>query len=177
MSTDIRPTSENLDPGLSPESRADRQQLYHLLFELMPGSVVLMDARGFVLDANPAFCRQIGFSREELLGAHVSRFSQDSIETIERNITRLMAGEVLEHQVTNAQKDGSVRHYELREKAITFPDGSRGILALANDITDRLRVQQDKLEIERQLLHADKLKSLGLLAGGIAHDSQHRRHS
>ena len=136
----------------------------------MPGSVVLMDARGFVLDANPAFCRQIGFSREELLGLHVSRFSQDSIETIERNITRLMAGEVLEHQVTNVQKDGSVRHYELREKAIAFPDGSRGILALANDITDRLRVQQDKLEMERQLLHADKLKSLGLLAGGIAHD-------
>jgi PAS domain S-box-containing protein len=168
MSTDIRPTSEKLDPGLSPENRP--HHLYHLLFELMPGSVVLMDARGFVLDANPAFCRQIGFSREELLGLHVSRFSQDSIETIERNLTRLMAGEVLEHQVTNVQKDGSVRHYELREKAITFPDGSRGILALANDITDRLRVHQDKLEMERQLLHADKLKSLGLLAGGIAHD-------
>ena len=73
-----------LDPGLSPENRPHHQQLYHLLFELMPGSVVLMDARGFVLDANPAFCRQIGFSREELLGTHVSRFSQDSIETIER---------------------------------------------------------------------------------------------
>ena len=129
-----------------------------------------MDARGFVLDANPAFCRQIGFSREDLVGGHVSRFSQNSIEAIERNLTRLIAGEVLEHQVTNVQKDGSVRHYELRETAITLPDGSRGILALANDITDRLRVQQDKLEMERQLLHADKLKSLGLLAGGIAHD-------
>ncbi len=171
MSTDnLRSNSENLDAGLLQEGRPHRKQLYHLLFELMPGSVVLLDARGFVLDANPAFCRQIGFSREELLGGHVSRFSQDSIEAIERNLNRLMAGEVLEHQVTNVQKDGSVRHYELRETAITFPDGSRGILALANDITDRLRVQRDKLEMERQLLHADKLKSLGLLAGGIAHD-------
>src|SRR4030095_1615611 len=175
MSTDISSTSEKLDPGLSPENRPHHQQLYHLLFELMPGSVVLMDARGFVLDANPAFCRQIGFSREELLGLHVSRFSQDSIEAIERNITRLMAGEVLEHQVTNVQKDGSVRHYELREKAITFPDGSRGILALANDITDRLRVHQDKLAMERQLLRADKLQSLGVLAGGIAPDFNNRR--
>jgi two-component system cell cycle sensor histidine kinase/response regulator CckA len=144
--------------------------LYRRLFELMPGSVLLLDAQGFVLDANPAFSRQIGFTRDELVGGHVSRFSQDSVAAIERNLQRMMAGEVLEHQVTNVQKDGSARHYELRETAITLPDGSRGILALANDVTDRLRAQQDKLELERQLLHADKLKSLGVLAGGLAHD-------
>ena len=129
-----------------------------------------MDTRGFVLDANPAFCRQLGYSRGELRGGHVSRFSQHSIEIIEKNLTRLIAGEVLEHQVANVQKDGSVRHYDLRETAITLPDGSRGILALANDITERVRAEQAKLEMERQLLHADKLKSLGVLAGGIAHD-------
>jgi len=136
----------------------------------MPGSVLLMDTRGFVLDANPAFCRQIGYTRGELRGGHVSRFSQHSIEVIEHNLTRLIAGEILEHQVANVQKDGSVRHYDLRETAITLPDGSRGILALANDVTERVRAEQAKLEMERQLLHADKLKSLGVLAGGIAHD-------
>jgi len=154
------------EAGPRPESEA----LYRVLFELMPGSVVLMDARGFVRDANPAFCRQIGYSREELVGGHVSRFSQVPIEVIDRNIARLMAGEVLDHEVTNVHKDGSLRHYELRETAITLPDGSRGILALATDITDRQRWLEDKLEMERQLLHADKLKSLGVLAGGIAHD-------
>jgi len=136
----------------------------------MPGSVLLMDTRGFVLDANPAFCRQIGYTRGELRGGHVSRFSQHSVEAIERNLGRLMAGEVLEHQAANVQKDGSVRYYDLRETAITLPDGSRGILALANDITERVHAEQAKLEMERQLLHADKLKSLGVLAGGIAHD-------
>jgi two-component system, cell cycle sensor histidine kinase and response regulator CckA len=146
------------------------ERLYRQLFELMPGSVLLLDARGFVLDVNPAFCRQIGFSRNELVGGHVSRFSQSAIEVIDRNLARLMAGEVLEHQVTNVQKDGSPRHYELRERAITLPDGSRGVLALANDITERMRVERDRFEMERQLLHADKLKSLGVLTGGIAHD-------
>jgi len=136
----------------------------------MPGSLLLMDTRGFVLDANPAFCRQIGYTRGELRGGHVSRFSQHSVEAIERNLGRLMAGEILEHQVVNVQKDGSVRHYDLRETAITLPDGSRGILALANDVTERVKAEQVKLELERQLLHADKLKSLGVLAGGIAHD-------
>lgn len=165
----------NQQPATSPELKAASnrpagEQLYHRLFELMPGSMVLMDARGFIMDANPAFCRQIGHAREQLLGAHVSRFSTDSIETIERNIARLMSGEVLEHQVKNVQENGSLRYYELREAAITLPDGSRGILALANDVTDRLQAEAQKLEFERQLLHADKLKSLGVLAGGIANE-------
>lgn len=146
------------------------EELYHRLFELMPGSVVLLDARGYILNANPAFCRQIGYPRELLLGAHISRFSRETIEGIDQNIGRMMAGEVLEHQVTNVQADGSLRYYDLREAAITLPDGSRGILALANDVTDRLRAEHHKLELERQLLHADKLKSLGVLAGGIAHE-------
>jgi PAS domain S-box-containing protein len=161
------PTTET-SPGAP--AQPNREELYHRLFELMPGSVVLMDAGGFVLDANPAFCRQIGYTREALLGQHVSRFSKDSVDTIAQNLARLLAGEVLEHQVQNVQEDGSLRHYELREAAITLPDGTRGILALANDVTDRLQAEQQKLDLERQLLHADKLKSLGVLAGGIAHE-------
>ncbi len=166
MNNSTSPSALNPLPAMQP----NREQLYQRLFDLMPGSVVLMDARGFILDANPAFCRQIGYPREQLAGMHVSRFSRDSIDTIERNITRLMNGEVLDHQVTNIQADGTLRYYDLREAAITLPDGTRGVLALANDITERLRAEHSKFELERQLLHADKLKSLGVLAGGIAHE-------
>jgi len=154
----------------SADEAARAQVLYHSLFELMPGSVVLLDAQGLVLDANPSFCRQIGYAREELLGQHVARFSKDSPETIECNLARLLAGEVLEHDVSNIHKDRSLRHYELRETAITLPDGSRGILVLSNDITRRVNAEKEKLELQRQFLHAEKLKSLGLMAGGIAHD-------
>ena len=146
------------------------EQLYQRLFELMPGSMVLMDARGFIMDANPAFCRQIGYPRETLQGMHVSRFSKDSTETIERNLARPMAGDVPEHQVTNIQQDGSLRYYDLKEAAITLPDGSRGVLALANDVTSRLRAEAQKLEMERKLFQSEKLQSLGALAGGIAHE-------
>jgi len=136
----------------------------------MPGSILLLSEQGMVLDANPAFCRQIGYGRQELLHRHVSLFSQDSRETIESNLARLLAGEVLEHDVINVSKDGSLRYYELRETAITLPEGGCGILALSNDITQRNRTEKEKLELQGHLLHAEKLKSLGLMAGGIAHD-------
>lgn len=38
------------------------------------------------------------------------------------------------------------------------------------DVSDRKRLENQRLEMERQLLHAQKLESLGVLAGGIAHD-------
>ena len=143
---------------------------YRALFELMPGSVVLLDAKGYIRDANPHFCRAMCYAREELIGLHVSQISHAKPEIIEQNIARMIGGEVLNHEVTNIQKDGSLRFYELREAAVTLPDGSMSILAVSNDITDRKRAEQAKLEMERQLLHTQKLDSLGALAGGIAHD-------
>jgi two-component system, cell cycle sensor histidine kinase and response regulator CckA len=143
---------------------------YRALFELMPGSVVLLDSKGYIRDANPYFCRAMCYPREDLVGLHVTQISQEKPETIEQNISRMIAGEILQHEVTNVQKDGSLRFYELREAAVTLPDGSISILAVSNDITDRKRAEQAKLEMERQLLHAQKMDSLGALAGGIAHD-------
>jgi two-component system, cell cycle sensor histidine kinase and response regulator CckA len=143
---------------------------YRALFELMPGSVVLLDSKGYIRDANPYFCRAMCYAREELVGLHVTQISQESPEFIERNISRMIAGEILQHEVTNVQKDGSLRFYELREAAVTLPDGSISILAVSNDITDRKRAEQARLDMERQLLHAQKMDSLGALAGGIAHD-------
>lgn len=143
---------------------------YRALFELMPGSVVLLDSKGYIRDANPYFCRAMCYAREELVGLHVSQISQVKPEIIEQNISRMIAGEVLHHEVTNVQKDGSLRFYELHEAAVTLPDGSMSILAVSTDITDRKRAEQAKLEMERQLLHAQKMDSLGALAGGIAHD-------
>jgi two-component system cell cycle sensor histidine kinase/response regulator CckA len=43
-------------------------------------------------------------------------------------------------------------------------------VVLVRDITTRRQAEQARLAIERQLLHAQKLDSLGVLAGGVAHD-------
>ena len=45
-----------------------------------------------------------------------------------------------------------------------------GTVGIARDITERKRAEAERLEMERQLLHAQRLDSLGVLAGGVAHD-------
>jgi two-component system, cell cycle sensor histidine kinase and response regulator CckA len=166
--TDLRQGRGN--PERSEEAFLSSEVLHRTLFELMPGSVVLLDPQGYIRYANPFFCRHMGFSRNEMIGVHVSRFGQDTPEMVEENIRRMLAGEVLEHEVTNIQKDGSSRFYALREAAITLPNGSKAILAVSTDITERKQAEQAKLEMERQLAQMEKMESLTVLTGGIAHD-------
>jgi PAS domain S-box-containing protein len=51
-------------------------------------------------------------------------------------------------------ENGNITHYE----------------GIVMDITDRMRIEQDKKKLETQLQQAQKLESMGILAGGIAHD-------
>lgn len=44
------------------------------------------------------------------------------------------------------------------------------ILVVSIDITDQLKAEKHRVELERQVQHAQKLESLGVLSGGIAHD-------
>src|SRR5579871_5320925 len=77
------------------EALESQSAQYRALFDLMPGSVLLMDAKGFIRDANPYFCRSMGYTREELVGQHITQFSQESHELVERNIRRMISGEIL----------------------------------------------------------------------------------
>ena len=45
-----------------------------------------------------------------------------------------------------------------------------GIVVNVRDITERKRAEGERVRLEQQLLHTQKLESLGVLAGGIAHD-------
>ena len=44
------------------------------------------------------------------------------------------------------------------------------MISIVWDVTERKRAEEERLDLERQVQHAQKLESLGVLAGGIAHD-------
>lgn len=45
-----------------------------------------------------------------------------------------------------------------------------GYIKVIRDITDRIQMEEEKDHLHAQMLHAQKLESLGVLAGGVAHD-------
>ena len=58
---------------------------------------------------------------------------------------------------------------EVQSISLDLPEGP-AILAFAQDLTERRRSQEERRKLEAELQHAQKLESLGSLAGGIAHD-------
>jgi len=62
------------------------------------------------------------------------------------------------------------RWYECRDRAINWPDGRLVKLAIAIDITERKRAEEERQRLAERLYRAEKMEALGIMAGGVAHD-------
>jgi PAS domain S-box-containing protein len=69
------------------------------------------------------------------------------------------------------KNDGETRWvYGLGEARYDDNGNITSLAGTIQDITERKKIEDDRTNLEQQLLHSQKLESLGVLAGGIAHD-------
>ncbi len=67
--------------------------------------------------------------------------------------------------------DGSVRWFTTRGRALRDATGKPvRLLGITTDVSERKRADATRAALDRQLLDAQKWESLGVLAGGVAHD-------
>ncbi|MGD2111509.1 MAG: PAS domain S-box protein [Phycisphaerae bacterium] len=126
------------------------------------------DAR--VLRVNEAFCRSLGYSRDELLQMSISDFDLDyPAETWPDRWARLKRAGSLTVESRHRRKNGEVFPVEIAANYLEF-QGQEYNVAFILDITERKRAEQERRNLEAQIQHTQKLESLGVLAGGIAHD-------
>ncbi|MBC8327482.1 MAG: DUF3365 domain-containing protein, partial [Planctomycetes bacterium] len=83
----------------------------------------------------------------------------------------LVSGQPMNATHVHTDVNGRERRLEMMAAPIFDAEGRVvQIVEACRDITDRLRAEEERIDLERQMLHAQKLESLGVLAGGIAHD-------
>jgi signal transduction histidine kinase len=69
------------------------------------------------------------------------------------------------------KKDGTRIFVESHVFPLRDPEGNViGVIGTARDITSRRKAELERLQLERQLLQAQKMDTIGTLAGGVAHE-------
>jgi two-component system cell cycle sensor histidine kinase/response regulator CckA len=133
------------------------------LFEGSHEAILISDADSRLVEANTAACKLTGYSREELLNMYASDLSLNSDASVRERIhDRILAGEDVLEETKILTKDGRQVDVEIGHRLVTI-SGVPYVHAIARDITSRVR-------LEAQLLQAQKMEAIGVLAGGVAHD-------
>jgi two-component system cell cycle sensor histidine kinase/response regulator CckA len=132
---------------------------------------------------SPSVARLQGFSAEEAMTQTLSEMmSPGSAKIVKKMLARAVAWastaspEEIESrtavvQVELTRKDGSTVWAEVTTRFLLGRDGRvEKILGISRDISERREAEANRVSLERQVQHAQKLESLGVLAGGVAHD-------
>ena len=141
--------------------------------EQSPVMMLVTDTRGCIEYVNAAFTRTTGYSAAEALGQNprILKSGEQSPAFYEDLWKTLVQGHTWQGRLRNRKKDGSLYW----ESATISPlvDASGKIthyVAAKEDITEALRLEEGHSRLEQQVAQAQKMESLGSLAGGVAHD-------
>jgi len=147
--------------------RADTQRdLFHRLFMSAQDGIMLTDTEGCILEWNPALERMTGWTREEALGQRPSILKSGKLspEFYERLWQAIRSGLAFVDRFVNRRKDGSEFLVWESVSPVKDRDGTTQFyLAILTDLSER----EQMLEALR---HAEQVKLVGQLAGGILHE-------
>lgn len=149
----------------------ESEERYRSLVESSPDPVFVHDGKT-VIYANPAAASLLGFSRPgQLMGLDAFEVLRGipRAEWMDR-VNRVLAGETLRvSERCFLVYAGREAELDMALSPATF-SGNRCVQVLIRDVTEIRRAERGRLELERKILEAQKLESLGVLAGGVAHD-------
>ncbi len=143
-------------------------EMFRDAVEAAPEAVYWMNGEGRFVYANERAHTSLGYTREELYGLRVWDIDPGLSPERWSDLWGLSTmGSTID--TAHRRKDGTLVPVEISAKDQGIGSG-RLRVAFARDISERKRAEEEKKKLEAQLLHAQKLESIGRLAGGVAHD-------
>jgi PAS domain S-box-containing protein len=139
------------------------EQMLRVLFEHANDGIIIMDEKGTILNANHKACAIHGFDRDSFIEANIMLFETDENKPLmSERLRRILDGESLLFETEHYRKDGSKVALEISSRAIEV-EGRVLIQSFLRDVTEKKKLQS-------QLLHSQRMDSIGHLAGGLSHD-------
>jgi PAS domain S-box-containing protein len=145
---------------------------YQALFGSFPLGILVVDPAGIVLETNEIAGELfgIGVGDRESCSRPILRPDGTLMPDEEMACRRALVEQRLVRDVEMGIQRPEGEITWVSATATPLPVAGYGAVATFMDVTARKRDEQERLDLERQLLHSQKMESLGVLAGGVAHD-------
>lgn len=138
------------------------EKRYRALVEFASDSILFIDTKGVILEANKAITEVLGYKKEYIIGKKISELKKlipsESMGIILKNFSkRLMGLKPAPYVINLVSTKGEIRFFEISASLIKDEKKVMGVLAIIRDVTER--------EKGRQALKEDELKFRTLFEG------------
>ncbi|SYZ73075.1 putative Histidine kinase [Candidatus Zixiibacteriota bacterium] len=160
------------DRILMQERLRKSEEKYRNLVDNISDGLIVCDFEEKIIYTNPAACKILGYGPEEFIGLNFVNLvvPSDRSQLLAENQKRKLGLEST-YVISVQHKSGETRTLFMSGRPYAEERGGLiGTVGVFTDITEMRRADEERLRLKEELARAQRMESMGVLAGGVAHD-------
>ena len=157
------------------EALRKSEEKYRSLITHIPDVTWTTDRKGKLVYVSPSMEKEYGYNPDNIYrsggGVWMERVHPEDSRKVRKAFWRLFCkGTMLDVECRIKREDGEWIWVHIRSITSYDRNGVKYADGVLTNITEQKQAEEEKLALERRERHAQKFQSLGMLAGGIAHN-------